>query len=174
MKVRRDMAQAPHRGQREIGRINVKGETLADQPVDLVLVIERIAARGHAPRAMPEQIERQPRIARLGQRDRLAKVGDIIVDAVDEEALALRPPAPAQVERGDREARLDEPPRRPIILPAMRIDPVAQHHRAARILARPPVPREDARPAFGLQILLGGGRKVGHGNLRDSSLGGPS
>ena len=87
---------------------------------------------------MAEEVEWQVRVTRPRCLDGLRQVGDIIVDMLDIEALALRAPAAAQVERGDGKAPGRELLCGALILSAVGVDAVANDQRCAGLaLGRP-------------------------------------
>src|SRR5207237_2728849 len=131
------------RGEREPRRRHLKGEALADEPVYLRLMVEHIARRSHPAGAVPEQEELEPGMARFRDRYRACDVCDVIRDILDIEALAFRTPPAAQVERENRIAAPDQLIRRPEMLPAMRIDAVADDHHRTRLARRLPCAVKD-------------------------------
>ncbi len=64
--------------QREPGGRHLEREALADEAVDLVLVVERVGAGDDTAGAVAEQVDRQPGVALLGDVDHPGDVGDIL------------------------------------------------------------------------------------------------
>ena len=83
---------------------------------------------------------------RTAKLDRERQVGNIVVDALCIETLAVGLAPPAEVERGDREAGRSEGLARPDVLAAMRIDAVSDDEAGPRRAVGFPVAREDAAP----------------------------
>jgi len=106
--MRRNVAGALEQAERDVEGNDAEAEDLADQPVDPILIIERVADRSHSASAVPEQEQRQLGIVRACQFDRLRQVGHVIVDTLGVEPLGIGPPAPAQIECSDRDTVRDE------------------------------------------------------------------
>ena len=96
--VREDVAHPLEHGQREIRRGDLVSKALADEPVDLGLVLQRVNAGDDAARAVAEQKDRKPGLARFRQRHERRGVAHVIGERVDVEPLTIRPAAPAQVD----------------------------------------------------------------------------
>ena len=126
-----DVAQALDRREGKAGRRHLEGEALADEPGELGLVVEHVADGDDAAGAVAEQEHRQAGIARLRDLHGAGDVAHIVGDILDIEALAFRLAAAAQIERVNREAALHELLGRPDVLPAVRVDAVADDQRGA-------------------------------------------
>jgi hypothetical protein len=96
-----------------------------------------------------EQIDRDPGIALLGDPDHIGDVRDIVGNVLDVEALALGLAPAAQVDGVHDEPLGGELLAGPDVLPAVRVQPVADGDDRAWRALRPPGPQvkpEAARP----------------------------
>ena len=137
------MAQALHDGEREVWREHLEREAFANQARELRLVLQRVDRRNDSPGTMAQQEERQRSLARLRERDQRVDVIEVILDLLDVKALPVGLAATVQVECVYGEALSDELFRRPLVVPAMRLDAVDDGDHAACRPVRHPGPHED-------------------------------
>jgi hypothetical protein len=142
------------RRQHEARGGHLEGEALANQTVDLVLVVERQRAGDDAAGAVAEQIERQGGVSLPGDGDQTADVGDVLGDILDVEALALGPAAAAQIDSVGREARCSQLFAGPEILAAVRVHAMADHDDRARRSLRRPRAHVDPEPPEAREVLF--------------------
>ena len=152
--MRRDVAQALEDGEREIRRRNLEREVLADEPGQLLLVVERVDAGGDAARAVAEQEDGQARLPRLRESHEGPDVAGVVVERLDEEALAFRSASAAQVHRVDRETARDELLGHPAVVAAVRIEPRDDRDDAPGLRRGAPRPHEELEALRRLQGLL--------------------
>ena len=96
------------------------------------------------PALWPSEEDLQPRVPLLCDHDHAADVGGILGDVLDVEPLALGLPPAAKVDGVDREAARRELFRCPGVLPAVRVDAVADRDHPSR--RAPGQPRAEMHP----------------------------
>ncbi len=113
-------------------------------------MIERVRARHHAARAVPEHEHRQSRVARLRELDDGDEVGDVVFRRLGEVVLASRLAVTAEVERVHGEVVLDEVLRSPFVESAVRHETVHDHDHAPRVRLRTPAAHEHLHTTIAL------------------------
>ena len=79
-------------------------KALANESAEVLLVVERIQAADDAARAVAEQKDRQPRFARLHERDERGDIADVFRKRIDVKALAIGTATAAKIDRVRRHA----------------------------------------------------------------------
>ena len=125
-------------GDRELRRIYLKGKTLADKTSQLGLVFQRADGRRPSAGTMTEQEHGQARLSGFREPHEDVDVVQIVVKLLQVEPVAVRLAAPAQVDREHRELVRHELFGDPCVIPAVRLDAVADSDHAASFPSGPP------------------------------------
>src|ERR1700730_10613327 len=143
MRVRREMADALEDRDRKVGHWNLERETLADQPGEFRLVFERVNARHDSARTVPEEIDGQARLPRLRERYHGGDIAHVVGELVNVKAFAVGAAPTPQIQGVHRQADGGALLPDRLILTAVSVEAVADHHDRARGAVRTPRPYED-------------------------------
>src|ERR1700730_3195763 len=109
------------------------------------LILECVNARDDSSRAVSEQIQRQPGVARFGQGDYACDIADVVGHLVYIESFTVRAPTSAQIQSVNREAERGELLADPLILTAARVEAVTDDDDRASNSVGTPGPDEDVQ-----------------------------
>src|ERR1700730_534153 len=137
------MAEALEGCDGKVWRRNLERETLANQPGELGLMLERVDAGDDPAGAVPEQVHGQAGFPRLGQRDHRCNVAHVVGKRLDVEAFTVGPATSAQTQRVPGQAGGGELLAYRLILAAVRVEAVADDHDCARNALWTPRSHED-------------------------------
>jgi len=141
--MRRDVGKAFCGGQGELWRHNLKCKALANQCCQLLLVLKRIDAGDDTPDTVSEQKDRKPGLARFHQCDERIDIGDVIIDVLAVETLAIRLPVSVEINSIDSDATGDQLAGRPQVVTAVRVDAGTDSYDSARFILGSPRTDED-------------------------------